>query len=919
MRWRIPVFAVLLMSSMTLLAGCGGGGNTASKGLEAARRPSPSRTSFSEREKEERVRKGLEAAAAGKYEDVVSLLAPMFEAGVALSPEACEALGRAWLNLADFSRAERVLAAGLAADPYSTAIRKTLADLNYVKGRLALEEGRYKEASSSFRKAVRVCPGDDKMVCNIGALYRRMGREALADGDAAKAAAILKGSMEVPGVTSENHLLLARALLAKGDAASAMTHVSMYLQLEPGDLRALSLKASICAAIGRRDEALSIWRSVLEKDPGCIEAREGIRRLVAGGGPGGVLIEADAAFREGRLDDAERLYRQALKLELPSSVAAGIHRKLASISMQRNDYMTAIESYRRAEALSPGDIETGLGLARAYMLSKRYDEARELMERLVSRHPDNAQARVELGRFFVKNRLYDNAMPHLQSVVESPESTGAALVDAYDLLGVCHLKKHEPAMAVACWEKVLELDPSNAEACFKLGSLYQYSMQFSRSIDYFEKAVRLVSPGEPACSKYMYWLALAFRQSGQLEMYERTLKELVDSAPVTDPYRRKAVEFLFNPSEKIAALEKKLAGLDSGGREWIEASLELASVMFDSGRIEDASRVLDEVEEAGGCDREQKARTALLRGRIRMAAGDVFGAAVALVKAAGLCRGAPSLSALCSRIRYHLGVLWERMGLRDRALEEYRVALELSRSGGKQCGASFRREIEYRLGKLEIKAGEIRDGMIRLERVVNAAPDTFLASAALKVIRSNEKALLPAPGGGDGRRPAGDGAARRLGSALLEQLRKLMEAFERAGLDEEARAWLKYALTRGAEDDVDFLLAASSFYFRRKEYGSALRMAERAYRKAPGLAEVNRQLGKIYYYTGKKDEAMDCFSRALGLMPDDVESLFALVDIYREKGRGAEARKLLLRVVGSPRFSLETRKQAEQLLKALGG
>jgi tetratricopeptide (TPR) repeat protein len=201
----------------------------------------------------------------------------------------------------------------------------------------------------------------------------------------------------------------------------ASTMLEELLSKQAQNIKALRLLASIYAAMGRREESAEIWRTVAAIDPTDPEATyevgmslarnedwQGLRSQMLAAERNGaadsrhylLMGEADLElgykgeaekyllkatseeravyllgrlyYEQGRLDDAEGMFKEVLRRN-PDNYSSHLH--LGWLYFSRNDKRRALEQYRRAVELNPGDPLAALSLAALLEEMDRYEEA----------------------------------------------------------------------------------------------------------------------------------------------------------------------------------------------------------------------------------------------------------------------------------------------------------------------------------------------------------------------------------------------------------------------------------------------------------------------------------------------------------------------------------------------------------------
>ncbi|MBY0545891.1 MAG: tetratricopeptide repeat protein [Candidatus Obscuribacterales bacterium] len=118
-----------------------------------------------------------------------------------------------------------------------------------------------------------------------------------------------------------------------------------------------------------------------------------------------VLKQASAAYQNGRFEQAERLFKKALSLD-PKSVDA--YYNLGVLSESRGDLKGALEAYRKASAINPGD--RSLVQAVSEVTDKiRAKEATLAEEQKARREVDLAVAGQRAGDAFKSGDYYESA------------------------------------------------------------------------------------------------------------------------------------------------------------------------------------------------------------------------------------------------------------------------------------------------------------------------------------------------------------------------------------------------------------------------------------------------------------------------------------------------------------------------------
>ncbi|MBO8141638.1 MAG: tetratricopeptide repeat protein [Firmicutes bacterium] len=189
------------------------------------------------------------------------------EQAVRLSPALAE--GHVLLGLSYHAEGELERAVGhyrmaQAADPSLSGLQVLVGDIRMSQGRLA-------EAEAEYRSALAAEP-------DLGWAYYGVGRVLQARGEPG-ALEMYEAAVERAPDLVDARFRLALLLRDTGDLEAALEHLLHATQVN-GYVPEIRLQlAMIYESLGRAAEAEHEYRTVLELDPGRLEAREGLCRL----------------------------------------------------------------------------------------------------------------------------------------------------------------------------------------------------------------------------------------------------------------------------------------------------------------------------------------------------------------------------------------------------------------------------------------------------------------------------------------------------------------------------------------------------------------------------------------------------------------------------------------------------------------
>lgn len=395
-------------------------------------------------------------------------------------------------------------------------------------------------------------------------------------------------------------------LLASVDPQAALERVDRLAKRNPERKAWIAQKADLLLQAGRYAEALDVYQRYLLEHPGD---RKRFRAAVACAVRGGLedrlrdlLQEITRHYPErldarnyiavlhlmkGDLDEAEAIWQQLLTEDPrygPARANMGI------IYHFRGRFAQAIVEFRLAMELDPefGHIAQG-NLANTYYLLGRYDEARQVLEDLVARHPDYAEARLIFARILAAQGELDEAIGLLETVRRrmNPDyalSVDTSLAQDLALLARLYMQRGDLEEAEAACRQSLEGNPNALEPLTLLGQICLSREKPEQALEPLEKAASLAR-GEPQGDLIYRQLALAYYQVGRVGEATEAFRK-AGSSPVWAFGEDEPL-----PDQVASRLEELYRKLDTEG-ERTETWLEIGRLLTAQGRVREATESL---------------------------------------------------------------------------------------------------------------------------------------------------------------------------------------------------------------------------------------------------------------------------------------------------------------------------------------
>jgi tetratricopeptide (TPR) repeat protein len=219
---------------------------------------------------------------------------------------------------------------------------------------------------------------------------------------------------------------------------------------------------------GRLAEAEQLYREILEVAPSHFDALYRLGTLRA---------------RAGRLSEALPLFRRAVEADARSLEA---HLNLGGILAALNRPAEAIVCYRTALEIEPDHLETRLNFGNALQALDRPLDAMAQYRHVLALKPDYADAHYNLGNVLRDCRQPLQAVAHYQQAIAArPE-----FAEAHNNLGNALIALGRPHDAIVHYQKALALQGDNARVHTNLGNAWTLANRLEPAIAHYEKALK---------------------------------------------------------------------------------------------------------------------------------------------------------------------------------------------------------------------------------------------------------------------------------------------------------------------------------------------------------------------------------------------------------------------------------------------
>ncbi len=263
---------------------------------------------------------------------------------------------------------------------------------------------------------------------------------------------------------------------------------------------------------------------------------------------------ARAAALQREKGDAQPVFKRAKTILFKSRALrpedATSARLLAELYLANEKWNEAqrylLESYRR----NPYDPETLLALTRlhpARYAELGYANDAELLQRAVLTNPGCFAAHLRLADYYALKNRYDLAEKHIQAVL----GLNPTHVDGLMARGKVLMAKKDWVGVLETYEKVLALEPNNADVFFNIGVVYYHQNDFHNALQYFEHAIEL----SDHLDSYLY-LAYIHEKQGEVNKAIPYLRARIRKRTGPDDrFAEEARKHLYEIMQRTGALD----------------------------------------------------------------------------------------------------------------------------------------------------------------------------------------------------------------------------------------------------------------------------------------------------------------------------------------------------------------------------
>jgi tetratricopeptide (TPR) repeat protein len=420
--------------------------------------------------------------------------------------------------------AEKILAVTLAKNP------KDLEAL-VQRAEIYVTDGKYEEAEADLNQVVRLKPDAAEVRYTVGRLQQARGNVHSYRQELAKA-------LELNPYLLPVRLELAQALVANKSARAALDLLAQTPESQR-ELTPLAVQRNwVLWALSDRDamrkgidEALKrerapalliqdgMWKLRARDYQGARAALEEALKINPGD------IQALAALNETYTAEKKPgiALQRVKELAAAQPKSAPVQDFLGLLLLANGDWRQARSAFTAARKADPAFVRADLSLVQLDAAERKWDDAINKLETIVSSNQRNTMARLWLGNLQVVKGNHQTAIQHFQKVVDSEPGNAQALNNLAYLLSE-HANRPDEALKLA--QRAVELAPQVAPYNDTLGWILYRKGVFNTAIQHLERAA-----ADKSDVVWKYHLAMAYAKGGQPARGQAILQEALKQDP----------------------------------------------------------------------------------------------------------------------------------------------------------------------------------------------------------------------------------------------------------------------------------------------------------------------------------------------------------------------------------------------------
>jgi tetratricopeptide (TPR) repeat protein len=425
-------------------------------------------------------------------------------------------------------------------DPNSFDGHRIAADLSFFRAMEAVKAAKRTEAMESLDAALKEYNRANEIKPNQVGVLMQLARTYGAKQDFATAETLYKKVIETDHTSQTAYTELYRLYVFQKKYEPAEGLLKSAFQANPKQYVFLTSLAMHYSMLGRREDMVKTLQQIkshaAEYDQAYLvvgdfylrlgdgetamrEYREGMARDAKRKSTYQKRV-IEVLMRQGKRTEAADLNAEILKADPNDTDAKGL---AASFLLDKGDVARALAELQAVVTRAPENAVARYNLGRAHMARHEFEQARQSLQKAIELRPDYMIARLELGRLQIARGEYDAALKTAEQVLQFDRGNVVArLLESTALMGQ---KKFVESRAVLT--ALAKAYPNAPDVYFQLGLVDLAENKLKDATESFQKSYQL----NPANPRGLLGVVEAMMAQNHPEQAQEMLRKETDKAP----------------------------------------------------------------------------------------------------------------------------------------------------------------------------------------------------------------------------------------------------------------------------------------------------------------------------------------------------------------------------------------------------
>lgn len=639
-------------------------------------------------------------------------------------------------------------------------------------------------------------------------------------------------------LTKEAHVLYQRACSYeyKNDFATAIQIIQQALNMNGDDAMLYTKLAGLYADIGKYDESLSAYKKAIKLRPNDAFIYISM---------GNILQTI------GDYDNAYNCFKQAQTIYPEYKYN---YLNIANIEYFRKNYDSAVENYNKFLNAYPDHMEASENLANLYFITRQPEKACDIYAMLYKKYPSAFKNFEQYGLALFETKQYQAAAGILEKALkdnENSESINAKLALAYQNMG-------DNAKALQYFHKTFELNPSLAALRFDYANLLGNMNKTSEAIEQYKEYIKAFPNDSDAYKN----LGLVYKKDGNMDLALFNLEKSY-TLNSSDQNVKKELAYCYHSKGDYKNALKFYDFALKSEPDNIELLANKALTLHAMNNYMSAIEIYKDILKKQSNDRIEKNLTAasIAYGYSLYDKND-YGQAILYFE------DAIELNDKEASAYYGLAMANEKLGIKDAAIQNYRMAAELEPTNNEYISALHRLKDSSTI-PAEPNSEEIFNPLKE-----NKKEEPIITNISIPTEDSLSYPDLIKKGDEESSKQNYDKAIDYYTKAVISNpsdkatMMKIASLYKNKGNGQKAISFYDKIISLD-KNNSDAYFNKGLLLANLKDYDSCIKCFEKVIELSPEYPYAYYSLGLAYEQKGNKDKALEYYYLYTGLESDE--------------------------------------------------